>query len=855
MNSFAHPASFVVLLLLLTYTHVRPTRLVHRHGSVESDHLDEALFVPMVLLIGPFEVATAVAVASFAGNLAARRAPVKVVFNVGQTVLSCLAGYAVARAGGAQVESPISSAALLACCAGGLVFAIASSFAVAGIVRLAAGHPLLTGLWEQWRTRGIASLGALLLGVVAGIAVHDHPLAALPAIALGWTVERAYVAIVVQRQARLSAEAVQEAVVAVRNSDDPEEVRDQLLASAATVLQAKTARLVTGTTAVAPAALRAPIDDETALEVADRVGGGAWLDGERDALSTLATVGGAALRNSRLLAHLTAITNGQSEGVLAIDAAGVVTFANPAARRLLSHPGELLGAVADDVFALDGAAGRVDLTTLAGSHGGIGDDDAVLRTGSALIPVAFTAAGLPAPQTGVVVVLHDITERKSFEEKLSYIAFHDPLTDLPNRRLFEDRLDHALARAQRNSTSHALLVVDLDRFKLVNDSYGRPAGDRLLVQVAARLRRTLREEDTCARLGGDEFAILIEDVGGSDQALAWAERVLDALDTGYEVDGHQVFISASVGVAMSDQVPSREALIAAADVAAAGAKSTGKARYRLFRPGTAEVPRARLELEAALRRALERGEFDLHYQPLVDTVTGETVGAEALLRWHSPSGVVAPFTFIPLAEETGLIGPLGAWALEEACRQGQEWSTAHPERRPLKISVNLSAHQLSRPDIVSEVEAILKRTGFPPDQLCLEITETVIMTDAEAAILTLRELKALGLQIAIDDFGTGYSSLSYLKRFPVDVVKIDRTFTSGLGDNPVDSEIVAAVIRLAAATGFTVVAEGVETERQRRALAMLGCPLIQGFLIATPLKATDFASFWATDTDRRAQRR
>ena len=843
-DALAHPGAFVVITLLLIYTHVRPTRLVHRYGAVETDHLDDALFVPMVLMLGPFETALAVAVACTAGNLAARRAPIKTLFNVGQIVLSCLAGYAVARALGADGDAGVSASVLLACLLGGLVFHLASSTAVAAIVRLSAGHAVSTTLRDHWRTRRVASLGAMFLGLVGGVAVHEHPVMAIPAILLAWTVERAHVAVVVQHQARLAAEWVQDAVVAIRNSGDPEQVRGQVSAAAARALHGRTATFVDPTSPVRHGAIRATIDSETALELSDRIGGGAWLESEQDTLSTLAAVGGEALRNAELVAHLRAITDGQTEGVLASDSAGVITFANPAARRMLDHVDEVVGRMADDVFTLESNGGRVDLTTLAGDHSGIRDDDAVLKAGDKRVPVGFTAAGLPEPQVGAVLVLHDITERKALEDKLTYLAFHDPLTDLPNRRLFEDRLDHALVRAERHHTRHALLMVDLDRFKLVNDSYGHPAGDLLLTEIAALLVRTVRPEDTCTRLGGDEFGILIEDIRSVDEAVAVADRILDGLAEGFTVDGHEVFVSASIGIACSDQAATRESRVAAADAAAYDAKAAGKARHQIYTPDADGGPRARLELEASLRRALEHGELELYYQPLVGAATGETAGAEALVRWNSPEGLIPPVKFIPLAEETGLIVPLGAWVLEEACRQGQAWTATHPELPPLKISVNLSAHQLSRRTIVSEVDEVLRRTGFPAENLCLEITETVVMRDVEAASATLAQLKELGVQVAIDDFGTGYSSLSYLKRFPLDIVKVDRSFTSGLGVNPVDTEIVAAVIRLAAARGITVVAEGVETVDQRFALDQLGCPLIQGFLIAEPLRAADFEAFW-----------
>ena len=848
-NLFPHRSTFVVLTVLLAYTHIRPVRLVRRHGNVEADHMDEAVFIPMALMLGSFEVAVAVLLASAVGNICARRQPVKTIFNVGQTVLTFLAGYIIAQTGH---TSPHTVTTILAAFGGGVVMAFGSSCAVAGIVRLAAGHPFVPHLVDQWRVRWLPTSSALLLGIVSALAVKVDAIAALPALGLALSMQNAYSAIVIQRQARLAAEALQNTVVAIRSSTDPDEIQETVRAAAPDVLHARTAEFVPVGTRRARYSLQVPIDDETLLQVSGRIGGSVvWHDSERSALSTLATVCSGALRNARLLAHLSAITDSQSEGVLALDAAGAVTFANPAARRL-ARCDDLVGQVATEVFGLVGGDGfPIDLTALAASCRGLRDSDATLvAADSARVPVALTTTVLPEPQTGVVLVVHDITERKAFEEKLTYLAFHDPLTYLPNRRLFEDRLDHALLRAERHSSRHALLMIDLDRFKLVNDSYGHPTGDSLLVQVAGLLRRSLRREDTCARLGGDEFAVLLEDIDGVQQAVEVAERILGALADGCIVNGHEVFVGASIGIATSDQAGVRDDLIAAADTAAYAAKTAGKGRYVVFAPDAATSPRARLELETSLRRALEKGEFLLHYQPLVDTTTGEPVAAEALVRWNSAEGLVAPYRFIPLAEETGLIVPLGAWVLEEACRQAQEWTLGHPDLPPLEISVNLSAHQLARPTIVTEIDAVLQRVGLRPEQLCLEITETVIMRDAEAAITTLRQLKQLGVQVAIDDFGTGYSSLSYLKQFPVDVVKVDRLFLAGLGENPVDSEIVAAVVRLATACGITAVAEGVETEDQRARLDELGCPLIQGFLISKPLPADDFAAYWTDHAPR-----
>jgi len=844
---FRHPLPLLIFTLLLTYTHVRAIRVVYK-GQVVAAQMDEALFVPMVLILGPVEIAIAATIAAIVGNLVARRAPAKFTFNVSQNVLAFLVGWGVSQLGNAGPDHPVTAMALTASTAGGLAVAATSTVAVATIVRLATGAPILLEWLRQWRSRGINSFGALLLGAISGVAVRADSLTAAPAVALGLMAERAYVMITIQRHARLAAEALQDIVVAIRNSTDAEDIQAQVLAAAPRILPARAARLVSTEAAEPPHALRAAISDDVSLEVTERIGGDHWHEEERSALDTLATVASAALRNAQLLTHLSAITDSQLESVLTIDAGGVITFANPAARRLIRCD-EPLGRPAADVLTLTRDSGPVDLAGLAGSRTGLADNDATLVAGRGeRVPVAFTATPLTTAKTGAVLVLHEITERKAFEEKLTYLAFHDPLTHLPNRRLFEDRLDHALARAARLPTRHALLMIDLDRFKLVNDSYGHPVGDSLLIKVAAQLRRTLRREDTCARIGGDEFAILLEDIRDVAYAVDVAQRVLATLAEGSIVGGHEVFVSASIGIATTDQASTRDELIAAADTAAYLAKEGGKGQHQVFTPEIAANPRARLELERALRRALEHGELEVYYQPLVDTVTREAIGAEALVRWNSPDGLVEPARFIPLAEETGLIVPLGAWVLEEACRQAHEWTQARPELPPIEMGVNLSAHQLSRATFVDEVDAVLRRTGLRPEQLCLEITETVVMRDIKASIATLQRLKELGVQLAIDDFGTGYSSLSYLKQFPVDVVKIDRAFLAGLGESAVDTEIVTAVIRLTAACGMTAVAEGVETEENRLLLEEMGCPMIQGYLISRPVQASAFADFWHENT-------
>jgi diguanylate cyclase (GGDEF)-like protein len=421
-------------------------------------------------------------------------------------------------------------------------------------------------------------------------------------------------------------------------------------------------------------------------------------------------------------------------------------------------------------------------------------------------------------------------ERKRAEVELAHQAMHDALTALPNRALFYDRLGQALNRVGRHSTAAAVLFLDLDRFKLVNDSLGHGAGDKLLVAVADRLSNVLRGGDTAARFGGDEFVILCEDVSGERQAIAIAERIAAELDAPFAVGGDEVFVRTSVGIALATAPGARpEALIRDADAAMYRAKERGGGVYEVFDDQMRERAVRRMETENALHRALDRGEFVMHYQPIVQMATGALHGVEALARWEHPQrGLVMPGEFIEAAEETGLIIMLGAWAFEAACRQSAAWGG------PTMMSVNLSARQCGHPELVATFGEILRRTGADPASVCLEITETALMEDVDTSTATLSALKELGLTLALDDFGTGYSSLRALQHFPVDVVKIDRSFIAPIEHDPQEAAIVAAVISLSHALGLRTVAEGIETIAQVDRLRALGCDLAQGFYFAKP---------------------
>ena len=441
-------------------------------------------------------------------------------------------------------------------------------------------------------------------------------------------------------------------------------------------------------------------------------------------------------------------------------------------------------------------------------------------------------AGLDGAIETVLMMCTDMTERRVAEEELSIRASTDPLTGLLNRAAFLAELGAALERSD-DTWSTAVLFCDLDRFKVVNDSLGHGSGDRLLVAVADRLRRAIAGEHALARLGGDEFTVLVESPTPERDAAQIARSVLAALDRPLSVDGRDLTVTASIGIAVGNAATRPDDVLRRADAAMYRAKDLGRARVALFDSALAEAVSKRLDLDQRLRRALERNEFRVVYQPEVDLATGAVLGAEALLRWEHGGEVLSPADFIEVAEDTGLIVPIGAWILREATRQAATWVDGDPEAE-FTIRVNLSARQFDQPGLTALVATTLAESGLHPSRLCLEITETALMANADAAQQALMELSDLGVSLAIDDFGTGYSSLSYLKKFPVDVLKIDRTFVDGLPHDADDVAIVSTIVRLAESLEMTVTGEGVETEEQALELQRLGCRRAQGFLFARP---------------------
>jgi diguanylate cyclase (GGDEF)-like protein/PAS domain S-box-containing protein len=480
-----------------------------------------------------------------------------------------------------------------------------------------------------------------------------------------------------------------------------------------------------------------------------------------------------------------------------------------------------------------------------------------LRRDGHEFPIELTVWSSPVGEVQrVSAFVRDVTERKALEA-VTHRAFHDPLTDLPNRLLFTDRVEHALSRlAGPTLGSIAVLVLDLDDFKTVNDSLGHVAGDRLLIEVAARLRSCLRPADTLARLSGDEFAILLEDLGAISGAMAVAERIKHVFEAPVEIDSVEVFTRTSIGIAFGRGTPSPEELIGDADAALYAAKSRGKGRYEVFEPYMREAVVSRRQLKEDLRRALERGEFRVLYQPCIRLADSEVVGAEALIRWnHRERGVVQPLEFVPLAEEMGLIVPIGRWVLRHACEQAAEWRKKWPEEEPITLRVNVSSRQLQDPLFVQDVAAILSDTGCPPEHVVLEITERCLVEDPEHAVARLAELKGLGVRLALDGFGTGFSSLAHVQHLPIDILMVDRSFVSGLGGGGAESAMARAVVQLAHTLGLEPVAEGVENAEQIPLLRELECEYAQGYHFSPPVPAVELEALLQQQAVERRRRR
>jgi diguanylate cyclase (GGDEF)-like protein/PAS domain S-box-containing protein len=545
------------------------------------------------------------------------------------------------------------------------------------------------------------------------------------------------------------------------------------------------------------------------------------------------------------------LVQNSSDLILVVDDAGVVTECTPVVGQMLGRtPESLLGTpFADLVHPQDGNPATCGCTGTQSWRAAHADESWVDVESSCTDLRDDPSVG------GIVLVIRDVRERKAFEQQLHHAAFHDALTGLPNRSLFEDRVSQASARARRSGGLVAVLFVDLDDFKTVNDSLGHAAGDELLRQTAARLDECLRGADTAARLGGDEFAVLVEGLSDAEDVIAVADRIHEALDSAFRIGDEEIFVRASIGIAMREADQLDEELMRNADTAMYAAKAAGKGRHQMFQPVMHVTARKRLQLTGDLRRAVDRGEFTVDYQPLVNLSDGRMLGAEALVRWEHPEyGRISPGDFVPLAEETGLIVPIGEFVLTEACRQARIWQSEHPEQGNVYVSVNLSPRQFRPPGrLVEVVTRVTSEHGLDPASLLLEITESVLMNDREHAAKDLQALRELGVRVAIDDFGTGYSSLAYLRDFPIDIVKMDRSFVRELGRGRADDALVRSVVELGEALDMQIVAEGIEDASQLDSLRDLDCAIGQGYFFSQPVSGDKIGEALGTANPAEAE--
>jgi len=544
-------------------------------------------------------------------------------------------------------------------------------------------------------------------------------------------------------------------------------------------------------------------------------------------------------------ARFCALVQRSSDVVIVVDAHGVTRYVSPAVTPVLGWPPEwALGKAMADLVHLDDAGAARALIADAGKRRDV-TPSAVLRIRHAAgdwrhIEIVGTGRLDDPSVRGIVLNTHDVSDRTLLEAELTHQAYYDPLTGLVNRGRFRALVEDALNRAEGSRSSVAILYLDLDRFKNVNDSFGHADGDQMLIETGERLRNATRGLDTVARLGGDEFAILLGNVRNDADAITIADRVTNVMRRPFKLRGGEAVAGVSIGIARGEAGCDADDLLRNADVAMHVGKRGQKGQYMLFRPEMYTDVRHRFTLESELRRDIETERLALHFQPVIDLRTERIAGVEALVRWpHDERGPLSPDSFIPLADETGLIVPLGRWVLREACRQGAAWRMMLPNGAPFTVAVNVSARQLEHAELTDDIAAALADSGLPPQHLMVEITEGAVARDSSAALARLRTLKSLGILLAVDDFGMGYSSLSSLERYPIDVLKIDKLFVSHVGADESRRSLARMIVALGDALSLRTVAEGVERAEQAAALATMGCNYVQGYYYSRPVPPSE----------------
>jgi diguanylate cyclase (GGDEF)-like protein len=714
---------FAFFCVELAILQIIPVRLAHDDEG-EDLALDEAFFVPMAMLLTPFETILALGVSIAAGQVFKRSPPLKAVFNVGQALVSAAVGLVVFRAvrAGAPGGSPRTIAAAAA---GGLAYAVASSLAVAGIIAVVRRQPLRLTLFRGAGLRAATWGGSISFGIMVFLAITRSAWAVLITVAPIVALQAGYSSASGQRRERRRAEDLFAASTSVRLGNDVADILERFRSASVCLLEAQTAALGHPATVAAAGALRTSVGTDLVLDVVRARGQRAWTDRDRQLAGTLAEVAATTVEKVRL-----------------------------------------------------------------------------------------------------------------FEEIKRQTLF-DALTGLPNQVLFEDRVTHTISQAGRNGSRAAIAYLDLDTFKRINDSLGHAAGNEVLKAAALRLSQATRASDTVARMSGDEFVLLLPTVRSPDDAAGVGQKLVDAFREPFHVAGQRVFCTASVGIALyPDHATQYGSLLQKSDLALYEAKIRGRGTWRLYTTSMSALTDARVSLEADLRAALEGDEFRLMYQPQIDLTTGVVVGAEALVRWQHPTqGLLTPGRFIPLAEDLGLIRLIDRWVLRTACEKAQAWrSTGFPA---LRIAINLSGAELGAHGLAASILATIDAHEVPASQLELEVTESVAVQDGPATRLVLQELRDHGVGVAIDDFGTGHSTLARLGTFPIDVLKIDKSFIDPIGGASPEAPMVLAIIAMAHSLNLQVVAEGVENVEQLSFLRANGCDRAQGYFVGRPVPAAE----------------